>query len=175
MRICIPTHGDEGLRAEVAGHLGRAPFLTLIDTESGELAVIPNAPHQDGHCHPTASLEGRGVEAIVCSGVGRRAVAAIETAGHPRPDDAGEPWTRPSRRCARVPCGSSPSGGLRWPPRERRRALQPLNGREERPAEATPPGLRERARRGRSGYLPAVILTVRFSSRHTNASSSGVP
>ena len=81
MRICIPTHGDEGLRAEVAGHLGRAPFLTLVDTESGELAVIPNAPHQNGQCQPTAPLEGRGVDAIVCSGVGRRALAAIETAG----------------------------------------------------------------------------------------------
>jgi predicted Fe-Mo cluster-binding NifX family protein len=81
MRICIPTHGDEGLRAEVAGHLGRAPFLTLVDTQSGELAVIPNAPHRDGRCQPAAPLEGRGVEAIVCSGVGRRALAAIETAG----------------------------------------------------------------------------------------------
>ena len=81
MRICIPTQGDEGLRAEVAGRLGRAPFLTLVDTESGELAVIPNAPHRDGQCQPAAPLEGRGVEAIVCSGVGRRALAAIETAG----------------------------------------------------------------------------------------------
>jgi predicted Fe-Mo cluster-binding NifX family protein len=81
MRICIPTHGDEGLGAEVAGHLGRAPFLTLVDTESGELAVIQNAPHRAGRCQPTAPLEGRGVEAVVCSGVGRRAMATLETAG----------------------------------------------------------------------------------------------
>lgn len=81
MRICIPTHGDEGLRAEVAGHLGRAPFLTLVDTESGELAVIANAPHRGGQCQPAAPLEGRGVDAVVCSGVGRRALATLETAG----------------------------------------------------------------------------------------------
>jgi predicted Fe-Mo cluster-binding NifX family protein len=81
MRICIPTHTDEGMVAAVAGHLGRAPFLTLVDTESGEVAVLANAPHGEGHCHPTGPLEGRGVEAILCSGVGRRAVAALEGAG----------------------------------------------------------------------------------------------
>jgi predicted Fe-Mo cluster-binding NifX family protein len=31
MKICIPTHGDEGLEAAVAGHWGRAPFFTLVD------------------------------------------------------------------------------------------------------------------------------------------------
>jgi predicted Fe-Mo cluster-binding NifX family protein len=81
MRICIPTHGDEGLSASVAGHWGRAPFLTLVDTESGEVAVLANAPHGEGHCRPTGAIEGRGVEAILCSGVGRRAVAALESAG----------------------------------------------------------------------------------------------
>jgi predicted Fe-Mo cluster-binding NifX family protein len=81
MRICIPTHGDEGLGAEVAGHLGRAPFLTLVDTESGTLDVIANAPHQGGQCQPTAPLEGRGVDAVVCLGVGRRAQATLATAG----------------------------------------------------------------------------------------------
>ena len=81
MTICIPTHGDEGLRAEVAGHLGRAPFLTLVDTESGALAVIANAPHRGGQCQPAAPLEGRGVDAVVCSGVGRRALSTLETAG----------------------------------------------------------------------------------------------
>jgi predicted Fe-Mo cluster-binding NifX family protein len=81
MKICIPTHGDEGLAAALAGHLGRAPFLTLVDTDSGEVAVLANAPHGEGHCHPTGPLVGRGVEAVLCSGVGRRAVAALEGAG----------------------------------------------------------------------------------------------
>lgn len=81
MKICIPTHGDEGLEAAVAGHWGRAAFLTLVDTETGRVAVLANAPHGEGHCHPTGPLEGRGVEAVLCSGVGRRAVAALEDAG----------------------------------------------------------------------------------------------
>jgi predicted Fe-Mo cluster-binding NifX family protein len=81
MRICIPSETNEGLEAAVAGHLGRAPFYTLVDTESGEVAVLANAPHGEGHCNPTGALEGRGVEAILCAGVGRRAVAALEDAG----------------------------------------------------------------------------------------------
>jgi predicted Fe-Mo cluster-binding NifX family protein len=81
MRICIPTHGDEGLEAAVAGHFGRAPFLTLVDTDSGEVSVLANAPHGEGQCHPTDALEGRGVEAVLCSGVGRRALASLAGAG----------------------------------------------------------------------------------------------
>jgi predicted Fe-Mo cluster-binding NifX family protein len=81
MRICIPTHGDEGLAAAVAGHFGRAPFLTLVDTDSGEVSVLANAPHGEGHCHPTDALEGRSVEALLCSGVGRRALASLAEAG----------------------------------------------------------------------------------------------
>jgi predicted Fe-Mo cluster-binding NifX family protein len=81
MRICIPTEGDEGLAAAVAGHLGRAPFLTMVDTESEEVAVLPNAPHGDRSCSPAKPLAGRGVEAVVCSGAGKRAVAALEAAG----------------------------------------------------------------------------------------------
>jgi predicted Fe-Mo cluster-binding NifX family protein len=81
MRICIPTQGDEGLAATVAAHLGRAPFLTLVDTVSGDVAVLPNAAHGEGHCQPVGLLEGRGVDAILCGGVGRRAVAALGEAG----------------------------------------------------------------------------------------------
>ena len=81
MRICIPTDGNEGLAATVAGHLGRAPFLTLVDVESGEVTVMANAAHGEGHCNPTAPLDGHGVTAVLCTGVGRRAVAALEGAG----------------------------------------------------------------------------------------------
>jgi len=35
MRICIPTERDEGRATAVAGPLGSAPFLTLVDTVTG--------------------------------------------------------------------------------------------------------------------------------------------
>jgi predicted Fe-Mo cluster-binding NifX family protein len=81
MRICIPSDGEEGLAAAVAGHLGRAPFLTLVDTESGELSVVANDPHGEGCCSPARPLAGTDVEAVVCSGAGKRAVASLQAAG----------------------------------------------------------------------------------------------
>ena len=81
MRICIPTEGDEGLAGAVAGHPGRAPFLTLVDTESGEVAVVANAPHGERACSPAERLAGTGVEAVVCPGAGKRAVATLGAAG----------------------------------------------------------------------------------------------
>jgi predicted Fe-Mo cluster-binding NifX family protein len=33
MKICVPSHSGDGLASVVAGHLGRAPLLTLVDTE----------------------------------------------------------------------------------------------------------------------------------------------
>jgi predicted Fe-Mo cluster-binding NifX family protein len=43
--------------------------------------VLPSAPHGEGHCNPTGPLEGRRVEAMLCSCVGRGAVVALERAG----------------------------------------------------------------------------------------------
>jgi predicted Fe-Mo cluster-binding NifX family protein len=81
MKICIPTESGDGLNAVVAGHLGCAPFLTLIDTASGEVAVVPNAPHGDRSCAPAKPLAGTGVEAVVCTGAGKRAVATLQADG----------------------------------------------------------------------------------------------
>lgn len=80
MRIGIPTDDDRGLAATVAGHLGRAPFYTVVDTDAGEVTVVPNAPHGEG-CDPAGALVGQRVEAVLCAGAGRGAVAALEAAG----------------------------------------------------------------------------------------------
>ena len=81
MKICIPTESADGLAAVVAGHLGRAPFLTLIDTDSGAVSVVANAPHEGRSCSPAQSLAGTGVEAVVCPGAGKRVVATLQAAG----------------------------------------------------------------------------------------------
>jgi predicted Fe-Mo cluster-binding NifX family protein len=81
VKICVPTDGDEGLAAAVSAHLGRAPFLTLVDTETREVTVLPNAPHGDGRCEPAQPLSGSGVEAVVCGGAGKRAVESLRAAG----------------------------------------------------------------------------------------------
>jgi predicted Fe-Mo cluster-binding NifX family protein len=82
MKICIPTETGLGLQAAIAGHLGRAPFLTLVDTETGGCEVVHKAPHAPHTCAPVDLLKGR-VEAVVCNGAGRGAVAKLRAAGIP--------------------------------------------------------------------------------------------
>ncbi len=83
MKICIPTLDDRGLESRISNHFGSAQYLTLINTEGGELATVRNLEcrHQLHSCHHLDSLTSLGVEALVCVGVGRRAFSALQEAG----------------------------------------------------------------------------------------------
>jgi predicted Fe-Mo cluster-binding NifX family protein len=71
------------MESELFGHFGSAPFFTLVDSESGEVEVRKNdnAHHGGGGCHPMRQLGSRSVDAVVCRGMGRRAVASLSEAG----------------------------------------------------------------------------------------------
>ena len=83
MRLCVPTETNSGLTAPLFDHFGSAPFLTIIDTETAVPRIIPNPgcaqPHQSRH-HIQQLLKHR-VDAVVCRGVGRQALAALSEAG----------------------------------------------------------------------------------------------
>ncbi len=83
MNICIPTAGPSGLNDTVYGHFGSAPYLTIIDTDSEAISVIDNSNKEHGHgnCAPSAELVERGVHAVACGGMGRRALARLNEAG----------------------------------------------------------------------------------------------
>lgn len=83
MKICIPTVDDRGLESTVAGHFGSAPFFATVDTDSGRLEVErnPDRHHHHRSCHHGASLEVRGIDAVVCTGMGRRALSDLLDAG----------------------------------------------------------------------------------------------
>ncbi|HUT07462.1 MAG TPA: NifB/NifX family molybdenum-iron cluster-binding protein [Candidatus Latescibacteria bacterium] len=83
MRICFPTETNQGLSALLYGHFGSAPFFTLADTETGILEVRDNQGqvHAHGACHPVGALEGLGIQAVVCGGMGLRALQKLEEAG----------------------------------------------------------------------------------------------
>lgn len=83
MKICIPTHDDSGLDAALYDHFGSAPFFTLVDVDSARIEVIDNSDsgHQHGQCTPTGHLEGKQVDAVVCRGMGRRAVSRLLASG----------------------------------------------------------------------------------------------
>lgn len=83
MRLCMPTVNERGLTARLSPHFGSAPYQTLIDTDTREAAVLVNehAQHEHGRCSPLKGLEGRAIDAVVCRGLGLRALGALNMAG----------------------------------------------------------------------------------------------
>ena len=83
MKICIPTETGDGNDARVHAHFGSAPVFTIYDTESNVLECIKNSDHQHIHgmCQPLAALEGRSVDAVICTGMGARAVQRLNAGG----------------------------------------------------------------------------------------------
>ena len=81
MKICIPTNDDAG--HSVAEHFGRAPFLTMLDVASGDAKIVrnPGCHSQSRACHHIPILEAHGVEAVVCSRMGRRAASSLRASG----------------------------------------------------------------------------------------------
>jgi len=83
MRICIPTETNVGKNAKVYGHFGSAPYFTIYDTENDSVEIIDNANqhHAHGVCHPMGVLTGKRVDAVVCGGMGARAVQKLNEGG----------------------------------------------------------------------------------------------
>jgi len=83
MRLCIPTTTNDGKTAVVHSHFGSAPYFTIFDTATGDFEVIKNANqhHSHGTCHPMSALTGRKIDAVVCAGMGARAVQKLNEGG----------------------------------------------------------------------------------------------
>jgi len=83
MLVCIPTQGNAGVDDKVNEHFGSAPFFTLYDSANGEIKILENrnAHHSHGTCHPMNQLTRYHVDCVVCSGMGRRAIEALNTEG----------------------------------------------------------------------------------------------
>jgi predicted Fe-Mo cluster-binding NifX family protein len=83
MKICIPTETQTGKNANVYGHFGSAPFFTIYDTDSDSVEIIENSNqhHSHGACQPMAALMGKAIDAVVCGGMGARAVQKLNEGG----------------------------------------------------------------------------------------------
>jgi predicted Fe-Mo cluster-binding NifX family protein len=83
MRICIPTADDQGIQSPVSGHFAHTPYYTVFDTATRQVSVIANqeAAGNSHSCHDTGRFRDLQVDAIVCRGVGRRAVISFQQAG----------------------------------------------------------------------------------------------
>lgn len=83
MRICIPTETDAGLKAKINAHFGSAPYFTVYDTDKEIFEVINNSNrhHAHGMCQPMGILDDKGVDVVVCGGMGARAVMKLNEGG----------------------------------------------------------------------------------------------
>lgn len=82
MKICIPTNGEAGLDDSVGEHFGRVPTYTIVDLDTDEVKVIPNTSnHMNGQGYPPEIMAREGVNAMVCSGLGRRAITMFSELG----------------------------------------------------------------------------------------------
>ncbi|MDF1545824.1 MAG: NifB/NifX family molybdenum-iron cluster-binding protein [bacterium] len=83
MLVCIPTSDGTGLDARIHEHFGSAPYFTLYDTKTEKTDTIENrnSHHSHGTCHPMTQLAKYKIEAVICTGMGRRAVEALNSEG----------------------------------------------------------------------------------------------
>ena len=82
MKVSVPSMGERGLGEQVGEHFGRVPTYTIYDTDTNEVKVIQNtSEHMGGSGYPPDLLANAGVNVMVCSGLGRRAIMMFEEMG----------------------------------------------------------------------------------------------
>jgi predicted Fe-Mo cluster-binding NifX family protein len=79
----MPTTDNRGLDAALSPHFGRAPWFTIVNTESGSVEQVRNGVEGrvHGSCAPTDEIVRRGVEGVLCRGIGRGASARLAACG----------------------------------------------------------------------------------------------
>jgi len=81
-KLCIPTEGQGGFDDRVGEHFGRVPTYTIYDTETDAVKVVDNASeHAGGTGLPADILSGLGIDVLLCSGLGRRAIGILSGNG----------------------------------------------------------------------------------------------
>ncbi len=82
MKVCIPTNGNRGLDETVGEHFGRVPTYTIVDLDKNDVKVISNdSHHMGGRGYPPELLTKEGVNVMLCSGLGRKAIGMFSDFG----------------------------------------------------------------------------------------------
>lgn len=82
MRVCVPSEGKKGLDEAVGEHFGRVPYYTVYDTESEKVEVFSNtSEHMGGTGLPPDIIAAYDVDAMLCGGLGGRAISLFEQKG----------------------------------------------------------------------------------------------
>ncbi|MBC7081319.1 MAG: NifB/NifX family molybdenum-iron cluster-binding protein [Thermoplasmatales archaeon] len=82
MKIAFPTLGNKGIDEQIGEHFGRVPTYTIFDLESDKIKIIQNiSHHMGGMLSPPEILLAEKVKAIICKGLGRKAIEIFERSG----------------------------------------------------------------------------------------------
>ena len=78
----MPTLGNKGLDEFIGEHFGRVPTYTIFDDITGKVEIIQNtSQHMGGSGYPPELLHKHGVEIMICSGLGMRAIRMFREKG----------------------------------------------------------------------------------------------
>jgi predicted Fe-Mo cluster-binding NifX family protein len=81
-KVCVPSAGRGGLEDLVGEHFGRVPTYTIYDSETGATDVVDNtSEHAGGSGLPADILSHLGIDVLLCSGLGRRAIGILSENG----------------------------------------------------------------------------------------------
>ncbi len=84
MIVAVPTDDPNGLDALVSANFARAPFITIVDTETLSARSHPNQYAQGGGgIGPAVAqwIAGLGVNAVIAPSVGPNALGTLTSAG----------------------------------------------------------------------------------------------
>ncbi|OYT54649.1 MAG: dinitrogenase iron-molybdenum cofactor biosynthesis protein [Candidatus Altiarchaeales archaeon ex4484_2] len=82
MRIAVPSNGERGMDELVGEHFGRVPAYTIVEDQTKKVDIIPNKSHHTGgRGYPPELLHEKGVDVMVCSSLGRRAIDLFQEKG----------------------------------------------------------------------------------------------
>lgn len=83
MIIAFPIVENNGLKSDVHGHFGSAPYFVFLDLDTDQVEVLenPDQDHQHGACNPMMALGGRKVDGVVVGGIGGGALKKLSNSG----------------------------------------------------------------------------------------------
>jgi len=83
MKACLPVAQDRGLESRVYPHLGSAPMLLVVDTETKATRAIANRRCESTHgpCNPLDLLANESLDLMVVSGIGPGALERLHAGG----------------------------------------------------------------------------------------------
>ena len=85
-RIVVPAASQEGLKATLAEHFGRAPYFTVVDlSDNGDIKNVKTVPnvgeHAGGMGYTHDHILGLQPNAIIVYGMGPRGLNTFQSAG----------------------------------------------------------------------------------------------